>query len=467
MAKSTKTPAQYVAEFKKLGINLNAPITKGFEGIRFQSAAYGCYDRGMPPHPEWDVPEKFRLSNGKEAPVFPVYYIGSNDNEAILTATYHPFRNFVLPKKSTFMSDEDASTKLSKNKRKSLVLYMSPVTRNSFALQTCAMASVGCEMACLDYSGQKVGQQKQRLAIARTDFYFAHREAFFQRVYDEIMDKDERVNKGKPLSKRSEVAVRLNGTSDLPLFDQFAEWCVNKKLRMPANIVFYDYTKFHNRATTSYESEIDNAFLKMQPDSPVRHKVTFSLSEVYTKSADSKANAIKIMQQGGTIAAVFLTPPKGIKTHKKDKKTGGMVKVRDIPKTPDGTPYVFIKDAYYFPLPEKLGFEDENGNKKFFPVIDGDLTDDLMLEAEAKGAVLGLRAKMRAQHDTTGFAIPALALFNPKDKKATAYIKEVILDMSKNRAVVDLACNTTKATRPPRFKCSDEQIKEGNVIDVW
>lgn len=475
MAKKKDEPLDAAA--KRLlasGINpMKTKFTQGYEGVRFESKMYGCYDKGMNPHPEWEMPSEY---NGN--PTFPVYYIGSSDRQAILTATYHPFPDFILPEDATFLSDESASAKLSKNKRKSLVLYMSPVRRNSFAFNTCSMASIACEMVCLDYSGQKVGQQKQRLAIARTDFYYAHREKFFNRVFREIMAKDRKVNKNKPIGERVEIAVRLNGTSDLPVFKQFSEWCVTNGIRMPKNIVFYDYTKVAKNVTTHADkknpttegNEYNNAFLKIQPDSPVRHKVTYSLSEMNFGKNDAKKIALDILRQGGSVAAVFLINPRGIPMYasEQDKKDGKKVR---RPKTADGRLYAEIQEKYYEPLPLTMSIKDDRTGKVYtFPIVDGDMTDDLMLDLPKGGAVLGLRAKARAQYDSTGFAIPATALIDANDPKSRKVLEDIFFDLTQDREVINLACNvpeSKKQKRPMRFQCSDTQKKEGSVIETW
>jgi hypothetical protein len=295
-----------------------------------------------------------------------------------------------------------------------------------------------------------------------------------QRVLAEIMAKDEKVNKNKPISQRSEIAVRLNGTSDLPLFNEFATWCVKNRVRMPKNIVFYDYTKNPYDATTTRESEYDNPFMKIQPDQPVRHKVTFSLSETNYDKYSSRQNALEVMKAGGLVAGVFLTPPKGIPMYKEQVVNGKttMVKVprpHVVDTNGNKVPYVAIKDKWYAPLPEVFEMIGKDGKKYTFPIYDGDSSDDLMLDLPSgKGGMLGLRAKLRAQHDTTGFAMPSMALVNPKDKKAMAYLKSIEYDLNQNYPIIKTACKASnKPIKPQMFTCSDTQIKEGSVVDVW
>ena len=373
------------------------------QGTHYESKEFGCYDKGMNPYPTWEVPSEFKLEyNGRFTPVRPVYYIGSQNKVIRFTATYHPHPNFRIPESLNIFTPEESSFKLKKNARPSLVLYMSPVKRNSFLINTCAMASIGCEMACLDYSGQKVGQMKQRASIARTDMFFAHTSEFFERLWKEI----KAYHCIKMGEGAKEIAVRLNGTSDLPIFDKFMDYCqgIGLKLPPPSELVFYDYTKFPDRVTTSKESEMTKY--------GYRHKVTYSLSEEKNK-IDSMKKASDILIAGGSIAAVFIVP-KGQS------------------------------------LPSRFTFE-KDGKKYSFPIVDGDESDDLMLDKH--NVVLGLKAKQRAKEDKTGFAIPLTALnFNPNSADGAEFIAEY----EANKEIIEAACGLKSA--PVRdFFCAPDK----------
>ena len=426
-------------------------ISEGKEGIKYESALYGCYDNGMPPHPSWDVPSEYSITNLKGnqevVKVIPQLYIGSRNKRMIFSATYHPYKDFILPSNVTLMSDGGASAKLAKNKRSSIVLYMSPVKRNSFAINTCPMASAGCAIVCLDYSGQKVGQYKQRLAIARTDMYFAHRTMFWERIFSEIMTK------ARKLKGDDELAVRLNGTSDLPLFKEFAEWCVNTgnaKL-IPKNVLFYDYTKIVTEVTYSRAQELMNP-LKM------RHKVSYSLSERVTSDGTGFDTAKRVLLNGGSVAAVFKVNPRGVpefvkSTGKPNKVPAGWIKI------PDGKG----KFKFYAPLPERAVFE-VDGRKYTIPVLDGDASDDLMLDIESgQPYILGLRAKQRAERDTSGFAIPLFALNgNPTNDPQ---IQEFLFELRRDETIVNKACGLKPTRNAEDFLCPDDQT--GKTIKTW
>jgi hypothetical protein len=396
------------------------PKAKG-EKVVYQSK-YGCYDGNMNPSPTWDVPATFQTQLAGTKPVLTQYYLGARDGNLVFTATYHPHKDFIFPAKLNLMTKMESSAKLSKNFRPSIVLYMSPVKQNSFGYQVCAMASAACEVVCLDFSGLKVPQSSQRAAIARTDYYIAYYTQFWDRIYKEITNfyklsrsaaKVEKRNAKLDLPKGTpsgELAVRLNGTSDRDMFGEFMTYITGVGLTLPKDIVFYDYTKVYSRVTFGLQDEMNNKW-------GVRHKVTYSISEEKSKRVDSQNKAAEILVKGGTCAAVFLV------------KAGK-------------------------PLPKNLTFE-YNGKNYSFPIIDGDASDDLMLDND--NVVIGLRAKQRAEKDTSGFAIPVFAL-NSDDVP-----KDVIFDFNKNKEVAAAACGL-KPIVQKNFICPD--LKGRRIIKV-
>ena len=78
-----------------------------------------------------------------------------------------------------------------------------------------------------------------------------------------------------------------------------------------------------------------------------------------------------------------------------------------------------------------------------------------MLDNE--NVVIGLRAKQRAEKDTSGFAIPVFAL-NSDDIP-----KDVIFDFNKNKAVAEAACGL-KPIVQKNFICPD--LKGRRIIKV-
>jgi hypothetical protein len=169
--------------------------------------------------------------------------------------------------------------------------------------------------------------------VNRTHYYLQDKFTFLLQVTTEITKSAKNLAK-----KNQDLAVRLNGTSDIKLVEQIV---TNYGKDIPSNVVFYDYTKFPNKA--------GERILK----SGHRYQVAFSLSE---DNWDDFHTLVKSKKAIG--AAVF------------------SVKA-DAP----------LPVAY-------MGM----------PVVDGDSRDDLMLDVPL-GTILGLRAKGQAKKDTTGFVI--------------------------------------------------------------
>ena len=156
--------------------------------------------------------------------------------------------------------------------------------------------------------------------------------------------------RGRPRARRSpcrsaglRVAVRLNGTSDIRWELVASGEHENVMNRFPG-ITFYDYTKWP---------------LERRPveRTPGNYHLTFSLSEA------NRTDAERALLASRNVAVVFAT-------------CGG-------------------------PLPARYAIGAVGAE-----VIDGDLHDLRFLDPVApggRGVIVGLRAKGRARHDTTGF----------------------------------------------------------------
>jgi hypothetical protein len=172
------------------------------------------------------------------------------------------------------------------------------------------------------------GETTNMIQIARirkTVAFFTDRVAFMNKLVKEIRTAIKRAEKHDLIP-----VFRLNGTSDIrwetvPVTVDGVDYA-NIMLAFPT-IQFYDYTKIANRR-----------------DIPANYHLTFSLAE------DNDAFAVKALENGFNVAAVFRTLP----------------------------------DTFM-------------GRK----VINGDETDLRFLD-EAN-VIVGLKAKGRAKKDTTGF----------------------------------------------------------------
>jgi hypothetical protein len=170
------------------------------------------------------------------------------------------------------------------------VLHLAPASTSGF--NVCPMATAGCKASCLNTAGRggiAAGNATfesaegalpdnaiQKARIARTQWFFADREAFVAQLVIEIYAF---VNK----AKRDGLipCVRLNGTSDIRWERIPCNGLENIMAEFPA-VQFYDYTKLANRKGV-----------------PSNYHLTFSLAE------DNDAHAASVLADGGNVAVVY------------------------------------------------------------------------------------------------------------------------------------------------------------------
>jgi hypothetical protein len=230
------------------------------------------------------------------------------------------------------LSDGSSNAKTKKNTRPTKILYMSPASKSG--VNFCPMASPGCIWSCLNLAGRGVMKNVQDARFDRSQFLINFEKMFMEKIAIDI----KRLVKNKA-KMGEEVAVRLNGTSDIPIVEMMYKAGLLKDI--PTNVRFYDYTKFPQNAG-------------VRKIGKHTYVVAYSRAENYFDKAtgkivDNTKNALQLLDQGKLVAAVFAG--------------------KTLPK-------------YWF------GYR----------VIDGDERDDLMLDIykQAKpgaGIVLGLRAK--------------------------------------------------------------------------
>lgn len=217
------------------------------------------------------------------------------------------------------LSKGDTNAKTKKNKRDTMILYLTP--GQVMGRNMCPKASEGCLQACLNTAGRGAFGNVQQARLKRTEFLLNDRKAFLKQCADEI---------NKQAKKTEELAVRMNGTSDLKLVEMLVS-----DNAIADNVVFYDYTKIHQKAGR-----------RILPSGHL-YVVTFSRSEI------NESEAIAVLHRGGHVAVVF----------------------NELPAEWNG-----------------------------FPVVDGDLSDDQMLD-HVNAVVLGLKAKGKARKDNSGFVV--------------------------------------------------------------
>lgn len=165
------------------------------------------------------------------------------------------------------------------------VLHLAPANVAGFGT-VCANATPGCMASCLNTAGRggifKAGATSNAVQEARkrrTAFYMTDRKAFLDALAVEI-------RQAHTLARKHglELAVRCNGTSDLPAIAHD----MVERFR-GSGIRFYDYTKH----PATWLRQWDN------------YHLTFSLSE---RNLDA---ALDVLHRGGANVAVVFDTPRG------------------------------------------------------------------------------------------------------------------------------------------------------------
>lgn len=229
----------------------------------------------------------------------------------------------------------------------SFVLHLAPA--NLSGHEVCKNRTKQCTALCLNTAGRggmigtSVGDMIQAARVRRTQWFFSSRESFMSALIDDI-------ERGIAYAYKNgfKPCFRLNGTSDILWESIPAVKTVNIFALYP-EIQFYDYTKA--------------PYAKRAHDIP-NYTLVFSLAETHA----NRLNALDWINHGRNVAAVF-----------------------DVGKNQP------LPERYTIALPKNIW-------SMCLPVIDGDISDLRFLDA--KGVIVGLRAKGKAAKDTrNGFVI--------------------------------------------------------------
>lgn len=164
------------------------------------------------------------------------------------------------------------------------IMHLLPHKQNSLGKNFCAHASPGCAKACLNGAGRggifpKIPEARDRRSV----YFIRHRKLFMMQLVAEIS-----LLEVEALKEEASLAIRLNGTSDIP-------W-ENYKTRDGRNIFesfreiqFYDYTKSIER---------------LKKNSHPNYHLTFSRSE------ENELQCLEALANGFNVAVVFDKLPK-------------------------------------------------------------------------------------------------------------------------------------------------------------
>lgn len=172
--------------------------------------------------------------------------------------------------------DQNPKTKKGMKKRyMTFPLHLAPANLSGF--NVCPMAGA-CKKACLNLAGRGIFNSVQAARIARTQWFFADRDAFMAQLVEEI-----RASQRYATRRKMALAIRLNATSDIPWHRIPVDDAANIMTLFP-NVQFYDYTKVAKRI---FEQR------------PANYHLTFSADE------RNHADVLKVLEAGGNVAMVF------------------------------------------------------------------------------------------------------------------------------------------------------------------
>ena len=185
--------------------------------------------------------------------------------------SYKPVKNLLSPGAT--------NTKTAKNDLETFILYMAPADQVE-GLNLCPFASPGCKKSCLYSAGRGKFSNVQASRINKSKFWGYDRANFYVQLANELLKIHD-----KAIKQNKQIAVRLNGTSDIDHLHLLQRYSgIDFLESFYDNLLFYDYTKNFNHIRKYTGST---------------YKLTFSRSET------NENDAYLTLQHGGNVAIVF------------------------------------------------------------------------------------------------------------------------------------------------------------------
>ena len=185
--------------------------------------------------------------------------------------------DLIIPKTLLSISSDAKTSKGEKAGYLTGILYLAPGTLAGVG-NMCVHASHGCALSCLWAAGRAaMFKAINKSRVMKTRFLHDERDAFIALL---LKDVAKLVRKANRLGLTP--ALRLNGTSDLPVENLF-----RKVFETYPTLTVYDYTK-----------SIKRALAWGKGDMPKNYHLTFSLSET------NRAQAALALRAGVNVAAV-------------------------------------------------------------------------------------------------------------------------------------------------------------------
>lgn len=185
--------------------------------------------------------------------------------------SYKPVKNLLSPGAT--------NTKTAKNDLETFILYMAPADQ-VHGLNLCPFASPGCKASCLYSAGRGKFNNVQESRINKSKFWGYDRANFYVQLANELLKIHD-----KAIKQNKQIAVRLNGTSDIDHLHLLQRYSgIDFLESFYDNLLFYDYTKNFNHIRKYTGST---------------YKLTFSRSET------NENDAYLTLTNGGNVAIVF------------------------------------------------------------------------------------------------------------------------------------------------------------------
>lgn len=183
----------------------------------------------------------------------------------------------IIPKTLLSVSADAKTVKGEKSGYLTGILYLAPGTLAGVG-NMCVHASKGCAMSCLWKAGRAaMFKAINKSRVMKTRFLYEHREQFIALLLKDVAKLTRKANR-----LGLTPALRLNGTSDLPVENLF-----KVIFQTFPTLTVYDYTKSIKRAIAWSKGEL-----------PTNYHLTFSLSET------NQAQAAIALRAGVNVAAV-------------------------------------------------------------------------------------------------------------------------------------------------------------------
>jgi hypothetical protein len=144
------------------------------------------------------------------------------------------------------------------------ILYLAPYKLSG--KNVCPAASLGCRLSCLNTAGRGQMGVVQKARLRKTKMFFQDRNKFLSQLKTEIGILSRRA-----ANKNMKLAIRLNGTSDLP----FERYLIDGKNLMDhfPKVKFYDYTKLENRINDQLPGNYHLTFSRSETNEAVIDQV--------------------------------------------------------------------------------------------------------------------------------------------------------------------------------------------------